>query len=131
MEKITRTVRKINHKNRNVYHVMCLSNNVTNKAHKFMGHKYIYYSTSPTCIGPRGNLQGCPSNIREWFLRFLHYFNYSKSTKHSNTPTPTNAHSLGHSTLLRETHHYTAQGPDPFGFKAPIIMFLCIQPHTI
>jgi hypothetical protein len=45
-------LRKINHKIGNVYHVRYWWNNVTNKAHKFMVYKYIYYSSSPTCFGP-------------------------------------------------------------------------------
>jgi len=32
-----------------------LSDNITNKAHKFVGNKYIYYSTPTSCSGLFGH----------------------------------------------------------------------------
>jgi len=45
-----------------MYLFIYLSSNVTITVHKFVDHKYFYYSTSPTCFGLLNYIQGCHSN---------------------------------------------------------------------
>jgi len=42
-------------------------------SHTFKDHRYVYYLTSPTCVGLLGHLQGYHSNTTRRFSRLLYW----------------------------------------------------------